>query len=153
MAPPVRKPTWLIPLVGVLIFGWMSADALWAAWQARSSRRWPTVDGTVQLSQWRHLSGRGCQFALGLHYRYVVDGTAFVGDRYRAGSECGDEVIAIAAAHPVGSRVSVHYDPERPARSVLAAGDLSDNARAGVVVGPALLALSAGLFWFMRRRG
>lgn len=148
----MHKAAYLLPLAGTLLFGWATVELVRAAWEASSSRAWPTAAGTVQHSQWHRYSGRGCHFTLDLRYAYVVDGASYVGNNYRFGGECGDGVIRIAEAHPVGTPLAVRYDPERPARSVVAVGDLAGNTVAGLVVAPTMLLLSLYLFWHLKKR-
>lgn len=146
------KVLYLVPLVGALLFGLVATPLARAAWNALGSRSWPTVPATVQASQWRQFTGKGCRYTLDLRYAYVVDGVSFVGDRYRFGGECGAEVVSIAQAHPVGSRVPVHYDPAHPARSVVEAGDLSGNTELGLALTSFMMLLCLGAAWRQRLR-
>ena len=148
----LSKMRFLLPLAGTVLFGWATVHLLGAAWEAGSSRTWPTTTGTVRTSQWHQFTGKGCHFGLDLRYAYVVDGASLVGNTYRFGGECGAEVIRIAETHPVGSQLPVHYDPDQPARSVIEVGDVSRNTVIGLVVAPLMLLLSLSLFGYLRRR-
>ena len=148
----MRKAIYLLPLAGTILFGWATAHLLRMAWEASNARTWPVANGTVRTSQWRQFTGKGCHYGLNLQYTYVVDGASYRGDNYRFGGECGAEVVRIAAAHPVGSQVPVHYNPEVPARSVVEVGDLSRNTKTGLVVAPVMLLVSLYLFWHLRYR-
>ena len=148
----MRKALYLLPLLGTLLFGWATVHLGRAAWEASSSRTWPTVTGTVQTSRWQQFTGKGCHFGLTLRYAYVVDGASYVGSNYRFGGECGVEVVQIAETHPVGSQLPVRYDPELPARSVIEVGDLSRNTVTGLIVAPVMLLLSLWLFWYLPSR-
>jgi len=104
------------------------------------------------ISDWKSYGGnKGCHYELHFRYTYVVDDVSHEGSNYRFGGECDDAVRLITAAHPVGTNVPVHYKPAEPEQSVIAAGDISDNTKAGLVLGPVMVLLSLVLFWYVRK--
>ena len=147
----VHKAIYLLPGLSLLLFGWLGVHMFRAAYEAHSAQAWPTVNGTVVKSGWRRHAGKGCQFSLDLRYSYSVSGVAYAGTNYRFGGECGESVMQIAAAHPVGTDVLVHYKPEVPEQSVISAGDLSGNTKLGLALAPVMVVLSVGLIWHFRR--
>lgn len=105
----------------------------WRAWQIRqASPSWPTVEGEILVSRAypRNESNDGHgtpthHWLVEVQYRYTVQGTPYTGDRLKAFvPPLPDEASAQAwlAPFPVGARVRVHYDPARPAVSVLVPG-------------------------------
>jgi len=105
----------------------------WRAWQIRqASPARPTTEGEILVSRAYPLNeshdGAGTptrQWLVEVTYRYSVAGQTYTGDRLRAFvPPLSDEASARAliAGFPVGARVPVHHDPERPERSVLIPG-------------------------------
>ena len=115
------------------------------AFDAYSSKSWPTVDGIVIKSDWWHHGGKGCNYGLRFVYNYSIDETTYAGNNYRFGGECDADVSQIALAHPIGSKVQVFYKPGSPDISVISPGNISGNTKTGLFVVPIMLALCIGL--------
>jgi len=105
----------------------------WRAWQIRqASPTWPSTEGEILVSRAYPLNeshdGAGTptrQWMVDVTYRYTVQGRTYTGDRLRAFiPPLSDEATARAliAGFPVGARVRVYHDPDRPDRSVLIPG-------------------------------
>jgi len=148
----IPKALYLLPVLCLIIFGWLGTQLYRDAFAAFSSRSWPTASGTVIRSEWKHYGGKGCHYGLILRYSYVVDGATYVGGNYRFGGECDDSVMQVVGEHPVGSTLRVHYKPEAPDQSVIAAGELSGNTKFGLVLVPFMMLLGIFLFLMVRRR-
>jgi len=85
----------------------------------RRSRAWPTAPGRVTAS--KIVVGKYASFYV--DYRYEVAGISYDGDMLQAGDTAtGAQVEALKEQYAVGTAVSVHYDPDRPATSVLVPG-------------------------------
>ena len=102
---------------------------------ARSSRAWPSVEGTVASSgissTWVR-TGRITlmHYAPALQYNFVVDGKPYTGTRIgfsdewlgAPGNDAKSRAEANAARWSSGSTVQVFYDPADPSESALVAG-------------------------------
>ncbi|WP_166442820.1 DUF3592 domain-containing protein [Phragmitibacter flavus] len=138
-----------------LLFGggsmlWMGVAGLWPAMRSTS---WPSVEGRVVATRVvSEYHSKGARPAVGVVYRYEVDGMEYRGERFshssatpgvpeadeaRARQEFGTQA-AFAAWQP-GKRVRVYYDPKDPAQAVL--------MRGRVWVGWALTGLGLGVFF------
>ena len=86
----------------------------------RGSRAWPTAPGRVTAS--KIVVGKYRSFYV--NYRYEVAGISYDGDVLQAGHSASSraQVEALEEQYAVGTAVSVHYDPDRPATSVLVPG-------------------------------
>lgn len=104
--------------------------------QARVSASWPTVEGTVIQSRLAYVTAADRNTPDGqrarerdLVYRYVVDGQAY---ESRLISYSDDAPLALLwprihderllERYPRDAVVTVHYDPDDPARAVLETG-------------------------------
>ncbi|HMD54961.1 MAG TPA: DUF3592 domain-containing protein [Phycisphaerae bacterium] len=63
-------------------------------------------------------------YGVDFKYRYEVNGRSFEATRYRYNSYSASHAWAqgVVAAHPVGSRVQVFYNPQNPADALLSTG-------------------------------
>ncbi|MBY0455944.1 MAG: DUF3592 domain-containing protein, partial [Gemmataceae bacterium] len=86
------------------------------------SADWTPTDGVVTRSELKF--GRKNSVSLDLAYSYAVDGRRLTGREYQPGPHLlpSDKWRAVHAALPVGSRVTVHYNPADPAEAVLVPG-------------------------------
>jgi hypothetical protein len=88
-------------------------------WQIAVTRYQPVAGAIAQSKV------EGCDSTRpDLHYTYTVNGVNYTGDRYRCWTVASNDGSAerIVAAHPVGTPVTVYYDPDDPAASVLRTG-------------------------------
>ncbi len=91
---------------------------------------WPTTPGTVLSAtvEWQPSRSHRDYFAR-IQYTYVVDRVSHssrnVGYSFNGGDfgRDADAARAFAAGYPVGSTVTVHYDPKDPESAVLFPGD------------------------------
>jgi hypothetical protein len=102
-----------------------------AAWRnLRTMRRWPTAAGTVVESHVEHATTkmrRGRRVTLTpfyiprVIYKYAVDGVDLQGDQHGRMTSSTDQaaVEAAIARFPVGTPVTVHYDPAQPTTAVV----------------------------------
>ena len=117
---------WLLVIGFLASGGAFLGYTIWMLRAARMSLHWPTADGTITASD--VILGRtgkgGKAYSPGVRYSYSVDGTDYQGDGIQFGSSGIAErtAKAIVAAFPVGKRVPVYYDPQRPTRTVLMPG-------------------------------
>jgi hypothetical protein len=111
---------WLFDVHGV--------EVLWRQHQAGS---FPSAQGRVLSSRVTitHGSKGSINYHVSISYRYVVEGQAYVGGRYRYDGHPGNQnlVNAIVSEHPAGSAVEVFYNPQDPGDSVLSAGEDAED--------------------------
>jgi hypothetical protein len=102
------------------------------------------------------LSGRyvaGPRYEPRVTYEYAVDGYPRVGRRLRMGSLATSEADAarIAGDYPVGSAVTVHYNPRRPVDAVLEPGLDKANFWIGTVTAAFVVCVGVGVgIWISR---
>ncbi|MGE6759995.1 DUF3592 domain-containing protein [Corallococcus interemptor] len=128
-----------------LIFGFF-------AWRFRDNEQtWlsrPTVPGrmlAISLEEGRSKNNR--YWYVKPRYAYEVDGKSYVGETLSSVSsrtssvwttEPGPELKATLERYPVGSTVTVHYNPRAPERSVLEVVTLNAR-RFGLIAGALVL--------------
>ena len=95
------------------------------AWQ---STHWPRTMGTIatsEVEQYRD-SKQTLMYRPSVSYRYSVSGKEHVSYRLSFGGEMGtnwpEPAEKTVALYPVGTTVTVHYDPGKPSESVLKPG-------------------------------
>lgn len=115
----------------VLLFGVILYFGIQQALEMDDSREWPTTEGVITRSLIVQHHPRGSEkhgyahrreYEVRVEYSYDVAGIRYGGDhlclrpnRYKGESSAKREL----AKYPAGQKVKVHYDPERPERSVL----------------------------------
>ncbi len=120
-----------------------------------SSRSWPSVQGEVQQSAAvakpvvaSTRRGTVGTHVLMLRYAYAVNNTVYTGTRRSLADEgiirSQEFAESEAAALPVGTNVTVFYDPGNPSRSLLTRG-VSAASVVGISIGLVLIAGGAGL--------
>jgi hypothetical protein len=93
-------------------------------WKANVRTGWPTVTGTIIASVTFVEEGEyGKTTYPSVSYSYEVAGRIYEGDRIEwSGPLWTDNLQRLqrfGSAHPVGSRVTVYYDPDNPANALL----------------------------------
>lgn len=95
----------------------------WQMWADYRSHWFPTVDGTVTVSE---IEGTGNQTLWRLEYEYRVEGTDYVGREVRPNFPSARMRERTANSrvrqYPVGKPVTVWYDPESPRSARLEPG-------------------------------
>ncbi|MGB2927003.1 MAG: DUF3592 domain-containing protein [Limnothrix sp.] len=121
---------------GILMFGGLALiffgrDVLK---EAKISKQWPIASGEVQsvsLKPGVSSSKNNPEYHYTISYVYEVDGQLYQGDRHSLGEgttaseKFPNENEAIAAAqrdYPVGRKIEVYYNPQKPGVAVLKPG-------------------------------
>jgi len=90
-----------------------------------AQKRFVTTEGEVLASKVKRHEGdsdSGPTYEALVKYRYTVDGSEYTSMRYSYGSMASSDrshAAAVVKAHPKGRRVTVWYDPRKPAEAVL----------------------------------
>jgi hypothetical protein len=120
---------------------------VWAAWTEGAARAWPTTTGQVVETSVARLSGRNIAYAPVVRYRFEVNGTIYRNSKIlltdHPNFDAASEAEAYAADYPIGSEVSVHYDPANPQRAALFV--TSDRTAIFILAGVGLLIACIGL--------
>lgn len=121
-------------LIVLLVIAGLTAGGAWLytrydedmASSSGESARWPSVDGLVTRSNLEALhsnvgTNRKIRWRLEIYYEYVVGNEVFENDvvRFDQDELSTEEKEDMVSAYPVGRRVHVFYNPERPKQSVL----------------------------------
>ena len=106
----------------------LQARRKWNQARAHESQSWPTAPGEVERSVKKtRVTGLPMKlFALELTYSYRVSGYTHQGNSVQFGAKyvAAEGLIeAQAQKYPAGAAVTVHYDPNDPATSVLETSD------------------------------
>lgn len=127
-------PFFLVGCVGVGTLLWVLADLL----TALRSRRWSRVQGVVkdlQFEEEHDAEFDSSSYRPVLAYEYVVGRQTYHGRRLQFGqsplttlSLSGTERERLASELPVGTRVTVYYNPKRPASATLRVGPTARHA-------------------------
>jgi hypothetical protein len=107
--------------------------------QASASKNWESTTGQILMSQieMRRRSGRaGMSPFPVVVYEYMVMGQRFQSNRISFGNDIGGSMVASPTVnrYPVGSTVTVYYNPANPAEAVLERKSRSSNVLIFVVI-------------------
>jgi hypothetical protein len=119
---------WTRVFAGIFLF--LVANFAYGIWlqikKRRGGRSWPVVQGEIiasDVEQARtHGSDDDSDCSAGVRYRYQVGAKTYEGHRIRFGS--GGHTTRLQAEeligkYPVGARIPVHYNSQKPSESVL----------------------------------
>ena len=120
---------YILILAGVILFlvglGFI-LSALVSNQRVRSAESWPTIPGTVLDTEVREFVSRSSGVTTRtyepiIHYQYILMGKPYEGKRLSFGSlrMKDDQAEEIVSRYAAGSSVTVHYDPNKPEKSVL----------------------------------
>jgi hypothetical protein len=119
--------------------------------KAGASLQWPSAPGSITISQVRESvstdedGGTSISYYPHVEYTYTVDGQTYTSKQVAFGGVKGFNDTARAqtdlAKYPVGARVQVYYNPQKPGEAVLerVAGS---GAKTAMIMGIILLVLS-----------
>lgn len=119
-----------MPLFGLVVLGFgilLVAGMVLQIRRAASARSWPSVDGVITRSEAEHVverdsDGTSESWHFRVAYEYVVEGRKHVGIIFSTSAmEVNTKgwVHRKVAKYPVGSSVTVFYNPERPSDSAI----------------------------------
>jgi hypothetical protein len=113
----------LILLFMLLVNALLLALIFYTQRKAERARRWPSTNGLIMSSSVESPAGRPDQAPAqypAVSYAYQVGGQAFQGERIAPGPETsGSDAHRRAAPYIAGAAVTVFYNPQNPAESVL----------------------------------
>ncbi|MCX7009648.1 MAG: DUF3592 domain-containing protein [Kiritimatiellaeota bacterium] len=98
---------------------------VYSFWHAAAAQlRYQSAEGTVLESRVTSSQSDGSTtYGFGIRYRYTVGGQSFEGDRYAFGSGSSSDghgrASQLVKQHPIGSKLTVYYDPAKPQQSVI----------------------------------
>lgn len=123
--------------------------------EARQVEGWVTTQGVIETSDVYAAPGsQGEQWRAFVRYSYAVNGRLIYSTRIATGKprlENGrEQVLAWLTRYPVGSSVTVHYDPEQITQSVLET-DTPVSAYVNLLFGCALALMGPALLVLFRR--
>ena len=101
--------------------------------RAIESENWPSTTGEVNYSEVDiHSDSDGTSYSPDVRYFYFVEGKQYQSERVYFGSDVSSSNRRrhqeTVDRYPVGSRVTVYYDPDNPATGVLEPGATFDSA-------------------------
>lgn len=117
----------ILIMVGMIFLVWGifgGAISLIPAWRNFSAQSWREVPCTVLTSKLagHRPSGKGPQsWRIAVTYRYQVNGTLYIGNRYHFGADSGSRAAALRLMREFrpGTRTTCRVNPHRPSESVL----------------------------------
>jgi hypothetical protein len=114
--PPALRALLYVMIVGGCFVAFLVAGR--AVWLSRTIERFAAVEGTVSRSEIRNEEADDATLALVADFE--VDGQSYQAHAWM-GVDGGDDLShqELVAAHPVGSTLTVYYDPEHPDRATL----------------------------------
>lgn len=128
--------------LGIAVYG------LTVLYHARRTAAWPGTPGVVTRSE---VVRGDDSYSAALAYSYTVDGVAYEGTSIASGPEITssteDHARRRVDRYPVGSAVTVYYDPAAPATAVLEPG-LLKRSFVPLVFG-LFFATFGGWFWLL----
>jgi hypothetical protein len=143
----MRHIVWLVPVFFLLLGVVGAVNWLYWLWKSRQSRSWPTVPGTIFVSQLVtktdvDVNSVGFKmitatYGAKIRYSYAVNGRPLKGGRvgWTGGLARTDRYARKRMAkYPVGRQVTVYYQPGHPENAVL------ETAAQGSVTGGLLTA-------------
>jgi hypothetical protein len=108
-------------------------------WKLTPSKSWPTADATVDSCQWVRLHDH----LGGIAGHYQVKFSYLAGGRVNHGDFCHHGAQHIAP-YSVGERLTIQYDPKRPARYHFSGADSSNYEKLEAILVMTVFALLAG---------
>jgi hypothetical protein len=115
----------IVTLLGFALLVRATRDRL----KSNRARSWPTAQGTVLESRLREVrDSDGSTWEVYILYEYPVNGVSYRSDvwRLQAGSSSFTETAKkTVASYPIGSVVTVHFNPEAPADAILEPGKMT----------------------------
>jgi len=121
----------IFPLVFVAVGVGMLVIGVIGLRQAAASRDWPTTQGVILSSAVERVRrndpdrGFTTTFHARISFSYSVGGEPYTGDRVGVGDygrNTNHHARSVVRKYPVGSQVTVYYDPNRPQSSLLEPG-------------------------------
>jgi hypothetical protein len=118
----------VLPVIFLVVGAWMIFSALRARQAAERAATWPSIAGVVtaaEMIEHRHRNSKthtvSYTYEPKVEYSYTVLGTAYAGKKVSYGpqSYARGKAEQIMARYPLGQQVSVFYNTENPADSVL----------------------------------
>lgn len=153
----------IIGLLFILIGGGVVSWSSRATTKVAASKSWPTVHGTIVSSgvvvdsAGLRTANKSPRYEADVHYRFMMNGERYESNVLVLGApkSFSDSNLAAKAlaAYPKGSDVTVHYEPENPARSTLEHGIETQNLGVTTLTGGVflllglLLSISGALGW------
>ncbi|MEW6084662.1 MAG: DUF3592 domain-containing protein [Chloroflexota bacterium] len=136
--------------IGLLMFYHQIQALRWG----RRSTRWPTTAGTIHSTSIQDFMSAGdITYRLKIGYHYTVNGVQYHSKRLEFGIQPDfwrkAEAAQAVSKYPIGSTVTVYYDPDNPKVAVLTTGVSSSSRIFGWFSSliPMLLgALSIGIY-------
>lgn len=112
------------------IFAFLAVNAGYGIWlqlkKSRGGQNWRVTQGEIITSAISttatHTSDDDSDYTANITYRYKVGAKDYEGHRVRFGSPSrisGMQAEGLTGKYPVGAKISIYYDPERPSKSVL----------------------------------
>ena len=139
-------------IVGAILTFWWGPRYLKDIGESQS---WLETEGevvTTRIEDRHDTVERRTEYKAVIEYRYTVDGVTHEGSRWTVGgsrtSPSEGTIQGVLSEYPVGRKVRVYYDPERPDSAVLHRGDAK---RAWVVIGLGIVALAIGFLALWKR--
>jgi len=129
----LQNIVWLVAFVFLLLGVIGTVNWLYWLMKGRQSRNWPTVPGTIVKSQLVTKTDVNATairdlltttvYGAKIRYSYMVEGRSLEGGRVGlTGSRWArtdDDARNRMAKYPVGQKVTVHYQPNKPENAVL----------------------------------
>lgn len=119
---------------------------------ARQSVQWPSVQGTIAVSEVRGTRSTRSSLIAYVRYYYRVNGNRYRSVTIMVGSRVAlnrAEADAVVARYQAGDTVRVFYHPDNPQMSCLEPGRMFKNSYLGVLVTSVATLLSSG--WLIVR--
>jgi Protein of unknown function (DUF3592) len=143
LAGPIFR--WVFVAIGVLLGAGLIAAVAIGYRQSNQMGSWPATEGTITRSEARFVTTRFGNDNPTTHreadiaYEFTVTGTVHLGTRVvQAGAPTEAEVERLLRDYPIGTKVTVHYDPKTPDDSIIERPDPVSPFR--YLLLPALLA-------------
>jgi hypothetical protein len=107
----------ILLLIDILLLVWI----FFTRRKVKQASNWPSVGGTVTLSTLREYEeSDGYVTYPDVMYSYQVGGYTYQGSRIAPGQAVGGSgARKVIARYPVGSQVTVFYNPQNPTEAVL----------------------------------
>ncbi len=120
---------------------------------ASASIKWPSVNGVVDLMEDNSYEQEdGMMYRYKMAYSYLVNGQQYTGKSINGNDnsivESKKELLDILYNYSLGTKVTVYYDPEDPATSVLIPG-VRTSAYGSLFVTIIVMAVTVAVLLFM----
>ena len=129
---------------GVALLGWSA----WATARDTAFLDWPIAKGYIMRSDLRVIGVFGKSYSPDIAYRYSVRGVVYRSETFysREKESTKGEVLRVMKRYPVGAKIYVQFDPDKPDRAYIEAVTEGTSHGLSGILGLICFAVATAMF-------